>query len=75
MRVRRSKITFSRVVSLRSIYRRVTSSFNSRRADSRGLEMQIKRDKENTTRHYRALEASLNGTEETRVRADDARRE
>lgn len=43
----------------------ITSSFNSRRADSRGLEMQIKRDKENTTGHYRASEvASLNGTDE-----------
>jgi hypothetical protein len=40
----------------------ITSSFNSRRADSRGLEMQIKRDKENTTGHYRASEvAERNG--------------
>jgi len=40
----------------------ITSSFNSRRADSRGLEMQIKRDKENTTEHYRASEvAERNG--------------
>lgn len=36
----------------------ITSSFNSRRADSRGLEMQIKRDKENTTQHYRASEVA-----------------
>lgn len=49
--------------SLHLSARLITSSFNSRRTDSRGLEMQIKRDKENTAGHYRASEVSSPRTE------------